>query len=94
MVFYFIRFALIAFRKTFVFSNSELGKDILINTSLNIRDSFIFIFIQNLFLFKLVSNCNIILDELKLNLGDILSSDILNMSDIELEKVGKHKSEA
>ena len=26
-------------------------------------------------------------DELKLNLGDILSSDILNMSDIELVKI-------
>ena len=64
--------------KTFYFSNSELGKDILINTLLNILDSFILILeFKILFLFRLVSNCNIILDELKLNLGDIVSIDSL-----------------
>ena len=91
MVFDFIRLALMAYLKTFFFSNSELGKDILINILLNILDSFIFILeFKILFLFRLVSNCNIILDELKLNLGDIVSSDILNMSDIELEKIDRY----
>ena len=76
---------------TFFFSNSELGKDILINTLLNILDSFISILeFKILFLFRLVSNCTIVLDELKLNHGDIVSSDILNMSEIELDKIDRY----